>query len=229
MTSLGQGGSQETNEGKLLVPNTDRSSTSRFNSEVLIEIIEAAPFVGIVSVDSRGHVSYIDTAAAEMLTRADVPQVIGRSLASVLSNRLAGAIEEHLQPGEVKLLRVIIEGWQLLLTGRMDQSGRAFDLVVQRHSGVLPERISGFEIGIVSCGSFGPLSSLTDRELEVAAWIGMGLSVRQISENLKRSIKTIENHRIALGRKLCVSDRLDIALIAFHAGLRPTDVLIERL
>ena len=229
MTSLGRGGSHNLESDRFFVAETDEGVSSLAKPGVLFELIESAPFVGMVSVNDRGHIASIDTAGAEMLARAEATQVVGRSLASVLSSRLANAIEAQIRPGEVRLLRVIIEGWQLVLTGRMGKSGRGFDLVVQRHSGILPECVSGFEIGFVSCGSFGPLSSLTDRELEVAAWIGMGLSVRQISENLNRSIKTIENHRIALGRKLCVSDRLDIALIAFHAGLRPSDVLLERL
>ncbi len=229
MTSLGRGGSHKFKDREFSNPESDGNSFSKFMPEFLLELIEAAPFLGVVSVDDRGHIAFIDTAAAEMLTRAEVSQVIGRSLASVVSSQLAGAIEAQLRPGQVRLLRVVIDGWQLVLTGRKSESGRAFDLLVQRHSGVLPEHASGFEIGFVSCGSFGPLSSLTDRELEIAAWVGMGLSVRQISEKLNRSIKTIENHRIAVGRKLCVSDRLDIALIAFHAGLRPADVIIDRI
>ncbi len=229
MTSLGCGGSHKLSEGKFSDPKSDGNSASKFMPEFLIGLIETTPFLGVVSVDDRGHIDFIDIAAAEMLTRAEVSQVIGRSFASVLSAQLAGAIEEHLRPGQVRLIRVVIDGWQLILTARKSESGRGFDLLVQRHCGVLPEHTSGFEIGFVSCGSFGPLSSLTDRELEVAAWVGMGLSVRQISEKLNRSIKTIENHRIAVGRKLCVSDRLDIALIAFHAGLRPADVHLDRI
>jgi len=229
MTSLEYGGSHESELSGLSASKLDEGQKPCTNPGVLIELIERSPLVGIVSVDDQGHIAGIDAAAAEMLARAEVDRVIGRSLASVLSPRLAGAIVEQLRPGQVRLLRVVIDGWQLILTGRMSAKDRSFDLVVQRHCGVLPERFSGFEIGFVSCGRFGPLSSLTDRELEVAAWIGMGLSVRQISENLNRSIKTIENHRIALGRKLCVSDRLDIALIACHAGLRPSDVALERL
>lgn len=39
------------------------------------------------------------------------------------------------------------------------------------------------------------IPSLTDRELEVFEYIGTGLTIREIAERLKRSVKTVEAHR----------------------------------
>ena len=67
------------------------------------------------------------------------------------------------------------------------------------------------------------LSVLTKRERDVLTLIGYGLSSKEIAERLHRSIKTVNTHRSALGRKLGVSNRVQLARIAVHAGLVPSD------
>lgn len=71
----------------------------------------------------------------------------------------------------------------------------------------------------------GMLESLTPREVEILRMIGEGLSTTQIAEALKRSEKTVEWHRVALGTKLRAGNRVELARIAIHAGL----VSVERL
>jgi DNA-binding CsgD family transcriptional regulator len=65
----------------------------------------------------------------------------------------------------------------------------------------------------------GLLQKLTPRETEVLMLIGEGLSTADISKRLFRTIKTIEAHRASLGRKLGVSNRVQLARIALAAGL----------
>ncbi|MBK7403687.1 MAG: PAS domain-containing protein [Phycisphaerales bacterium] len=67
----------------------------------------------------------------------------------------------------------------------------------------------------------GGLASLTDREREVLGLIGLGLSTTDIAERLYRSAKTIEGHRVSLGVKLGVQNRVQLARIAIRAGLSP--------
>lgn len=64
-----------------------------------------------------------------------------------------------------------------------------------------------------------PLEGLTRAETELLTLIGRGMSSQQIANKLHRSIKTIESHRASLGRKLNVSNRVELALIAVRAGL----------
>lgn len=66
-----------------------------------------------------------------------------------------------------------------------------------------------------------PLAGLTPREREVLHHIGMGLPSAEIAKALDRSVKTIEGHRISLGIKLGVSNRVQLARIAIRAGLAP--------
>ncbi|MCA9284549.1 MAG: PAS domain S-box protein [Phycisphaerales bacterium] len=62
------------------------------------------------------------------------------------------------------------------------------------------------------------LSTLTTREIEVLTLIGEGLTHAEIAQRLKRSQKTIESHRLSIGRKLKVRKQVELARIAITAG-----------
>ncbi|MEM1353851.1 MAG: LuxR C-terminal-related transcriptional regulator [Planctomycetota bacterium] len=63
------------------------------------------------------------------------------------------------------------------------------------------------------------LDRLTPREREVLTLIGEGYSLPEIAQQLHRSVKTIETHRLTLGRKLDAGNRVALAKIAISAGL----------
>ncbi|NBC10716.1 MAG: PAS domain S-box protein [Planctomycetes bacterium] len=67
------------------------------------------------------------------------------------------------------------------------------------------------------------IKSLTNREREVLGLIGQGYSLAEIADQLYRSQKTIQTHRLSLGRKLGVNNRVELARIAIAAGLAPLD------
>jgi DNA-binding NarL/FixJ family response regulator len=54
------------------------------------------------------------------------------------------------------------------------------------------------------------IERLSDRELEVFEFIGHGLTTRQISQRLNRSIKTIESHRANIKRKLKLQNATEL-------------------
>ena len=62
---------------------------------------------------------------------------------------------------------------------------------------------------------------LTKREREVLTHLGMGLTNREIGEELGLSEKTIESYRTAVSGKLGVKGRVKLARIAIRAGLSP--------
>ncbi len=70
------------------------------------------------------------------------------------------------------------------------------------------------------------VDDLTPRQLEILTLIGQGLSTAEIASRLHRTTKTIESHRLTLGKKLGARNRVELALIAINAGLvdrRPGD------
>lgn len=100
-----------------------------------------------------------------------------------------------------------------------DGSAPRLVLVVARLASSL---VDGFEDATeekVGLGDCGVLSGLTTRELDVLRYIGEGYSTAEIAERMFRTIKTIEAHRAALGRKLGVKNRVQLARIAIQANL----------
>jgi DNA-binding CsgD family transcriptional regulator len=166
-----------------------------------------------------------------MLFRAEPSDVIGRTLARSTSNDYASGFPDRLCSGTTHLERLIWGGWQLLSLCRVlqEDQGSACVCVVQRVGGMVPEMWNGLAVVTAPVADFGPLDSLSDREIEIAALIGMGMTVKDIAEHVHRSTKTVENHRISIGRKLGITDRLQIALLAYNAGLRPEDSGLKRV
>ncbi|MFJ9775463.1 response regulator [Kitasatospora sp. NPDC101157] len=66
-----------------------------------------------------------------------------------------------------------------------------------------------------------PLAGITNREREVLALVGQGLSNGEIAERLVISAATAKTHVARLFAKLEARDRVHLAIIAFEAGLTP--------
>lgn len=69
------------------------------------------------------------------------------------------------------------------------------------------------------CHDKGPLEALTQREIEILTLVGRGYTTAQIAKALHRSVKTIEWHRVSLGSKLNVTNRVELARLAIRYGL----------
>lgn len=65
----------------------------------------------------------------------------------------------------------------------------------------------------------GQLGKLTPRELEILAMIAQGMTTAAIAKKLFRSRKTVEAHRLSMGAKLGVRNRVELARIALESGL----------
>lgn len=199
--------------------------------ECVIGALESSPWVGVFLVDAEGRIEYVTKAASEILFRCEPRHAVGRTLGTLLPDGLGEGLRNRMKDHPVHGERVILGGWQLLITcsAEVDDSGQAWGCTVQRVAGMLADRWEGLDIHFADCADFGRLDALSVRELEIAAFIGAGLSVRDMASHLHRSVKTIENHRISMGRKLGVASRLEIALMAHNAGLRPRDSALRRL
>jgi DNA-binding NarL/FixJ family response regulator len=65
------------------------------------------------------------------------------------------------------------------------------------------------------------IAGITDREREVLALVGQGLSNTEIAEQLTISAATAKTHVARLFAKLEARDRVHLAIIAFETGLVP--------
>lgn len=71
--------------------------------------------------------------------------------------------------------------------------------------------------------SLGKLAELSNRELEVLALVGQGLSASAIAKQLHRTVETVNSHKAALLKKLRCDSSTQLALIAHNAGLKIED------
>lgn len=63
------------------------------------------------------------------------------------------------------------------------------------------------------------VGNLTEREVEILRLVAQGLLSKEIADRLGVSIKTVDNHRTNLMRKLNVHDAVGVTLYAIKAGL----------
>ncbi len=92
-------------------------------------------------------------------------------------------------------------------------------LVVSRLAGSSTAPREGDGVVRSRVNDAGQIGSLTARELEILKLIGIGLSTADIAKRLGRSVKTVEWHRVSLGDKLGVTNRVELARIAIAAGI----------
>ena len=71
--------------------------------------------------------------------------------------------------------------------------------------------------------SADPLDELTSREREVLELVGAGLSNAEIGGRLGLAEKTVKHYMTAILGKLQVGSRVEAALLAYKAGVRPDE------
>lgn len=202
------------------------------------------PTIGVLLVTVEGEVLYINKQAKRILLddTTDSHELVGRSvydlgLEEEWADEQTGLYRETHESGVPVLLRTVWGGkqqfsWMNPLLPDDDDSRRRVLITIRR----LPatEEAQHFLEGdhrVVNSKyvRLGALNSLTPRELEVMSLIGQGMTIKAIASALFRSVKTIENHRESIGKKLQRARAIDLACIAHCAGLRLDDSSRTRL
>lgn len=148
------------------------------------------------------------------------PEVATERIA--LMTRLA--VQEH-----DAVVRNIVMGEQMLihlrlLPRRAGESQRSFLYMYERAAG--PAHAKDFadvEFYDAKHQYLGPLETLSQREIEVLALIGEGLTAAQIAMRIHRAEETVNSHKSSLMRKLACHNATQLAIIAYRAGLKYTD------
>ena len=77
------------------------------------------------------------------------------------------------------------------------------------------------EMALAQLSGTSPLSTLSDREMEVLLLVAEGLGIQEISERLHVSPKTVATYRYRLFEKLDVTNDVELARYALRHGLVP--------
>lgn len=197
--------------------------------------------VGVVLVDvARGNVLYANQFASRALGGAESDTWSNRALASCVSPAVAAewmrCAQQVLESGHALVCRTRHTGRPMLVTVRgvtlADAPGVSAVLFTLRRlaSDHEPDRCDpGADHVPSTSATLGELDGLTPQQLVVLRLIGEGLSTDQIAARLYRTPKTIEWHRMSLGRKLGVRSRAELVLIAVRNGLvSPDEIVLHR-
>ena len=184
--------------------------------------------VPVAVLDANGTFEYANPAAGRILGM-DAGAIVGHHLRDYFSDELVNERLSILRQVLNTSRPVAIEG---MVKGRMRRSVFRPLLIAGQPSRVLVVSPVGASAPASQdaagtlhsrANESGALASLTARELEILKLIGVGLSTADIAKKLGRSVKTVEWHRVSLGDKLGVTNRVELARIAISAGLVSLD------
>lgn len=181
--------------------------------------------------DSGAHVMVIDAEGMVHYSNASMAECFGAEV--VVNKRLHDLIDAGLADERLGLVRRVAQtGKALTVDGRVkgvmlrcvmrvlnpNESPRKILIVARQLAPGTPPALDTEHV-LATVDDAGVLKDLTDRELEILRLIAEGLPTSAIAAKLGRSVKTVEWHRVSLGEKLGVSNRVELARIAIRAGL----------
>jgi DNA-binding CsgD family transcriptional regulator len=207
-----------------------------------INMLRAEPGTGVSVLDPEGTIHYVNDETLRIFLDGKFTreEIIGKTLHEVgfpdawIQERQE-IMRQVAETGNEYLLRTIWNGRQQFSWLRLLDSddGETRILVITRRVSAGSEaeylRQSGVSLVDSKVTQLGKLDVLSRRELEILALIGQGMSIKEIAELIHRSTKTVENHRISLGQKLKMSNRVQLATIAHEAGLKIDDSSLTRV
>ena len=110
-------------------------------------------------------------------------------------------------------------------TADADEMIRAIRAVNAGQRYISPHIASRMAFKLVSDVAETAFESLSERELQVALMITMGMSVQEVATKLCLSPKTVNSYRYRIFEKLNVRNDVELTLLAIRHGLVETDVL----
>lgn len=209
---------------------TEKQWISENDPQLLWNALTQDAEVGVVIATVGGKILFANHTATEVLA-GNQTQLVNKALSDFLPKDVA---YERVRISE----QVITTGNPIALVGLIrgicrcalirphisaDNSVKRVMIICRPLTAIdrMPDlqMIQGCELVFAECNDLGPLATLTEREFDVLALIGEGMSISEIGRRLGRSAKTIEWHRRSLGAKLDESNRVGLARIAIKAGL----------
>jgi DNA-binding CsgD family transcriptional regulator len=181
----------------------------------------------IFLVSREGIIEYANLPARTLLSGQPAGNVAGKSLAELLGVEHASERLMHianvLDSNRVVAMEDMLRGKRLqcvLRPAPPAKGEKPTKVVAVAHlSALYAGTQNGYPTVRTRTTDGGRLKDLTAKETEILRLIGAGMSTQEIADTLGRSVKTVEWHRVSLGEKLGVDNRVLLARIAIAAGL----------
>lgn len=182
--------------------------------------------VAVMVVEPSGRIQFANACAAHCM-KLDPQRAVGRTMYEGFTpefvDERTGFMRRALTTGQPVVVDGIIQGVLRRCTYRpiKSQHSRAECVLNVGRTLSAEQRQKDGVQGVVRAAvdDLGELSGLTARELEILGLIGRGMTTAEIADQLRRSVKTVEWHRVSLGDKLRAGNRVELARIALRAGL----------
>jgi DNA-binding NarL/FixJ family response regulator len=191
--------------------------------EAIWEALVHDAAAAVAVFDASAHVVVANPLYLKMIGAKSIEAARALSIEQRLGHDMAEErlpiLQAILRTGKPTMIRDLRRGWALLLTMR-----RVGDHVLATFRPAdIPDwcdaHVTDVALSPIKHIDLGPLAALSEREKEILAFIGQGLTSAQIAKKLCRTVKTIEWHRSAIARKLNTKDRVALAKMAIQAGL----------
>lgn len=216
-------------------------SELRVLNERLLRVLGTQPHVGFSAFGRDGRILFCNPTARRLFYGFENFDPVGLSVSDIegdeFSAELLPIIErccstqqpimiDHIRFGK----RITSIGWPVRKSTSTpaNHSDALVASTVLARTTPADQMLPGGERLESSIASWGMLETLTDRELEVLAEIGRGLSQQEIARELGITRKTVETHRARIGQKLRAKSSTELARIACESGLRRRDVKLSR-
>lgn len=210
-------------------PATDLQPTAPAaaqNCDLLWSALTADSGGAVIVYDAQGRITCANQTAARFLQNGAGAELATKALhdvmpAAIAEERLAHA-NSVLESGEPMVIDGMLGGRLMRTTlrpvhGESANEHRVLETI--RPIAVEEPRPEGVAYVRAKSDDEGVIGKLTSREREVLFHIGRGLSTSEIASTLGRSTKTVEWHRVSLGNKLGITNRVELARIAIRAGV----------
>ncbi len=207
-------------------PVRSRASYPYADAAVVWEALVHDSGCAVAVVDIDGLVRYAN-GAFDRLVGLDAGTATGRMMHEVLPQTIAqercAIVREVATQSQPRTLQGMIAAtWRYTTFRPLGPGPDGRPLVLMVCNAGVEDGLRGPDgapIPVARTHDLDNLKVLTTRELEILKLIARGLSTAEIARELHRSVKTIEWHRVALGNKLGVNNRVELARIAIRAGL----------
>ena len=197
------------------------------------DALTSHPDIGVAVIDVEGTTRYANPVFAAAFALSRTPSNIPCPLDSFIDSEVAAEIIQLIKQttkDNPRVFHTVLNGVGvrgMLKSVVIPECSREEDdpdqgvlLLVIR---TLLDEESPSQVGLdeiqLAHADLGKLNELTDRELQILALIGQGLTTAEIAKQLYRSAKTVEWYRSAIGEKLKATNRVELARVAIKADL----------
>lgn len=189
------------------------------------DIFRELPGVAAMIVRADGTFEYVNDAVSAIYEFPAAPTLVGKKLSDLLNPQFVAErlelIARTLDTRRPLIVDHLFRGRPITATffPLYGDDGVGRVMIISRHRSPHDVDPGTFERVRSRVMDLGALSKLSQRELEVFVLLGHGMSVPEVAARLKRSPKTIEQHKAAIGRKLGDSTLSGIARAVAEIGI----------